>query len=74
MRHSFRSGFATIVRSRHLFPVLFIDAISVKVRVGQVSNRPFYVIIGVARGPASGTSSADPPFVGHPLVGANPSS
>jgi transposase-like protein len=27
--------------------VLFIDAIHVKVRDGQVTNRPFYVVIGV---------------------------
>ncbi len=28
-------------------PVIFIDAIVVKVRDGQVTNRPFYVVIGV---------------------------
>jgi putative transposase len=28
-------------------PVIFIDAIHVKVRDGQVTNRPFYVVIGV---------------------------
>ena len=27
--------------------MLFIDAIHVKVRDGQVTNRPFYVVIGV---------------------------
>jgi putative transposase len=30
-----------------VYPVLFIDAIVVKVRDGQVTNRPFYVVIGV---------------------------
>jgi putative transposase len=30
-----------------VYPVIFIDAICVKVRDGQVSNRPFYVVIGV---------------------------
>jgi putative transposase len=30
-----------------VYPVIFIDAISVKIRDGQVSNRPVYVAIGV---------------------------
>ncbi len=30
-----------------VYPVIFIDAIVVKVRDGQVTNRPFYVVIGV---------------------------
>jgi putative transposase len=30
-----------------IYPVIFIDAISVKVRDGQVTNRPVYVVIGV---------------------------
>jgi putative transposase len=30
-----------------VYPVVFIDAITVKVRDGQVTNRPFYVAIGV---------------------------
>ncbi|MDX6201104.1 MAG: putative transposase, partial [Frankiales bacterium] len=30
-----------------VYPVVFIDAIVVKVRDGQVVNRPFYVAIGV---------------------------
>ena len=30
-----------------VYPVLFVDAIHVKVRDGQVTNRPFYVVIGV---------------------------
>src|SRR4051812_35572966 len=30
-----------------IYPVIFIDAINVKVRDGQVTNRPFYVVIGV---------------------------
>ena len=32
---------------RRVYPVLFIDAIVVKVRDGQVTNRPVYVVIGV---------------------------
>jgi transposase-like protein len=30
-----------------VYPVVFIDAIRVKVRDGQVSNKPFYVAVGV---------------------------
>jgi putative transposase len=30
-----------------VYPVIFIDAIHVKVRDGQVSNRPIYVVVGV---------------------------
>ncbi|MFJ4651024.1 IS256 family transposase [Nocardia sp. NPDC088792] len=30
-----------------VYPVLFIDAIHVKIRDGQVANRPIYVVIGV---------------------------
>jgi putative transposase len=30
-----------------VYPVIFIDAIHLKVRDGQVTNRPFYVVIGV---------------------------
>jgi putative transposase len=30
-----------------VYPVLFVDAIMVKVRDGQVTNRPVYVVIGV---------------------------
>src|ERR1700712_1030573 len=30
-----------------VYPVLFVDAIHVQVRDGQVTNRPFYVVIGV---------------------------
>ena len=30
-----------------IYPVIFIDAIVVKVRDGQVTNRPIYVAIGV---------------------------
>jgi hypothetical protein len=33
--------------SIRVYPVLFIDAIVVKVRDGQVVNRPVYVVIGV---------------------------
>ncbi len=31
-----------------VYPVIFIDAITVKVRDGQVTNRPVYVVIGVS--------------------------
>jgi transposase-like protein len=30
-----------------VYPVIFIDALVVKVRDGQVSNKPFYIVIGV---------------------------
>ena len=33
-----------------MYPVVFIDAIHVKVRDGQVTNRPVYVAIGVTCG------------------------
>lgn len=32
-----------------VYPVVFIDAIHVKIRDGQVTNRPVYVAIGVSR-------------------------
>ena len=35
------------MESAAVYPVLFIDAIVVKVRDGQVVNRPIYVVIGV---------------------------
>ena len=38
---------AATARSTAVYPVIFIDAIHVKVRDGQVTNRPFYVVIGV---------------------------
>ncbi|PXX60342.1 mutator family transposase [Nocardia tenerifensis] len=31
----------------HVYPVVFIDAVHVKIRDGQVANRPIYVAIGV---------------------------
>jgi putative transposase len=34
--------------NRRVYPVVFIDAIVVKVRDGQVANRPFYAAIGVS--------------------------
>jgi transposase-like protein len=30
-----------------VYPVIFIDAIVVKVRDGQVRNKPIYVVVGV---------------------------
>ena len=38
-----------------VYPVLFIDVINVKIRDGNVANRPIYVILGVTA-TASGTS------------------
>lgn len=32
----------------HVYPVIFIDALVVKVRDGQVANKPVYVVIGVS--------------------------
>jgi putative transposase len=31
-----------------VYPVIFLDAIMVKIRDGQVTNRPIYVAIGVS--------------------------
>ncbi len=31
-----------------IYPVIFIDAMVVKVRDGQVANKPVYVVIGVS--------------------------
>lgn len=31
-----------------IYPIVFIDAIFVKIRDGQVANRPIYVAIGVS--------------------------
>ena len=33
-----------------VYPVIFIDAIVVKVRDGQVRNKPIYVVVGVTVG------------------------
>lgn len=30
-----------------IYPVIFVDALVVKVREGQVRNTPFYVVMGV---------------------------
>ena len=30
-----------------IYPVLFVDAINVKIRDGKVANRPIYVVMGV---------------------------
>jgi hypothetical protein len=46
-RESFRPRFATTIGICRVYPVIFIDAIVVKVRDGQVVNRPIYVVIGV---------------------------
>jgi putative transposase len=36
-----------IIRNRQVYPVIFIDAIVLAVRDGQVRNKPIYVVIGV---------------------------
>ncbi len=36
-----------MTRNRQVYPVIFIDALVVKVRDGQVMNKPVYVVIGV---------------------------
>lgn len=33
-----------------VYPVIFVDAIHVKIRDGQVTSRPIYVAIGLNRG------------------------
>jgi len=33
--------------NRRVYPVIFIDAMVVKVRDGQMMNKPVYVVIGV---------------------------
>ena len=43
----FRTGFATITRTSQVYAAVFIDAIMVKIRDGQVRNRPIYAAIGV---------------------------
>jgi transposase-like protein len=40
--------FATIPRHQEIYAAIFIDAIIVKVRDGQVANRPIYAAIGVS--------------------------
>jgi transposase-like protein len=32
---------------RRVYPVVFVDALTVKIRDGVVSNRPMYIAIGV---------------------------
>ena len=39
--------FATTDGTQAVYPVIFVDAIYVKIREGQVTNRPIYVAIGV---------------------------
>jgi len=40
-------AFATTDRSQAVYPVVFIDAINVKIRDGNVANRPIYIALGV---------------------------
>ena len=54
-----------------IYPVLLIDAIYLKVRDGQVANRPVYVAMGItatASGTCSGSGSA-PPAARAPVTG-----
>jgi putative transposase len=44
---SFRSEFATFPSIRKVYPVIFVDALVVKVPEGQVRNTPFHVVMGV---------------------------
>jgi transposase-like protein len=44
-----------------VYPVLFVDAINVKIRDQQVANRPIYLVMAVTVDGASGTSSASGP-------------
>lgn len=44
-----------------IYPVIFVDAIVVKVRNGQVRNTPFYVVMGVT---VSGERDIRPPHAG----------
>ena len=41
------SGFATTGRNQGVYPVVFIDALMVKIRDGVVANRPVYLAIGI---------------------------
>ncbi len=53
-----------------VYPVVFIDAIVVKVRDGQVTNRPFYAAIGVTiDGNATFSGSGPAPAVRTPSSG-----
>ena len=38
-------GFATTDRHQAVYPVVFIDAINVKIRDGNVANRPIYICL-----------------------------
>ena len=53
-----------------VYPVVFIDAIVVKIRDGQVANRPVYTAIGVTMSTGRETFSAS----GSATVGREPSS
>lgn len=38
---------ATITGNRPVYPVVFIDCVHVKIRDGQVANRPIYMALAV---------------------------
>ena len=44
-----------------VYPVVFIDALFVKIRDGQVTNRPVYTAIGVTVDGVPGLQPRDPP-------------
>jgi transposase-like protein len=44
-----------------VYPVLFVDAINVKIRDGKVANRPIYVVMAVTVDGTPATSSASGP-------------
>jgi hypothetical protein len=46
-----------------IYAAIFIDAIVVKVRDGQVANRPFYAAIGVALDGNATSSDSGPALV-----------
>lgn len=47
MRTSPLEAFATTDRTQAVYPVLFVDAIHVKIHDAQVANRPIYVVMAV---------------------------
>jgi hypothetical protein len=47
IRTSLLEILATTLRTQGVYPVVFIDAVVVKFRDGQVANRPCYTAIGV---------------------------
>jgi len=48
-----------------VYPVIFIDALVVKVRDGQVTNKPFYIVIGVTCAGNATSSRSGPATAGR---------